>query len=170
MTHDDDDHEPVFVRSRWGTNHYTYNPGNPVGVVLIVASLVAVAGFVLVMQNRASLSGDELRDAVHTAAEALEQEPHTKASFGGYSGAVEDALDDAVANSDSTVGPRVEAVGDSDDYEITGSSPETDTDAAYCMHITQSVAPEGGIGIPTEGGGAVLEEHDLSVSVSEGRC
>ncbi|MEW9517388.1 hypothetical protein [Streptomyces tubercidicus] len=43
--HDDDDYEPVFKKSNWGTNRYVYNPNNPVGVVLIILSVV----FALVM-------------------------------------------------------------------------------------------------------------------------
>jgi hypothetical protein len=166
----DDDHEPVFVRSRWGTSRYVYNPRNPAGVVLILASLAVAAGGLLFMRDSTSLNEDELRDAVHTAAEALEQEPHTDPPYGDYTGLVRDALDDAAADSDSTVGPAVEAVGDSDDYEVTGGYSENDTDAVYCMHIAQSVSPEGGSGIATEDGGIVPDQYDLSVSVSEGRC
>lgn len=41
----EDQDEPVFVRSKWGTNRYVYNPRNPVGRFLIVASvIVAIAG------------------------------------------------------------------------------------------------------------------------------
>ncbi|WP_406000266.1 hypothetical protein [Streptomyces sp. NBC_00829] len=27
----EEEHEPVFIRSTWGTNRYVYNPNNPVG-------------------------------------------------------------------------------------------------------------------------------------------
>ncbi|MEU7607461.1 hypothetical protein, partial [Streptomyces sp. NPDC041003] len=37
MQHDD---EPVFKRSKWGTNRYYYNPRNPVGLALIVITLL----------------------------------------------------------------------------------------------------------------------------------
>lgn len=42
---DDDEYEPVFKKSAWGTNRYVYNSNNPVGIVLIVSSVV----FALVM-------------------------------------------------------------------------------------------------------------------------
>ena len=32
----EEEHEPVFIRSKWGTNRYVYNPNNPVGLSLIV--------------------------------------------------------------------------------------------------------------------------------------
>ncbi|MFD5409235.1 hypothetical protein OG749_41155 [Streptomyces nojiriensis] len=50
MPHDD---EPVFKRSRWGTNRYYYNPANPVGLALIVISLVFAATMLILMSNRA---------------------------------------------------------------------------------------------------------------------
>lgn len=42
---DDDEYEPVFKKSTWGANRYVYNPNNPVGIVLIILSVV----FALVM-------------------------------------------------------------------------------------------------------------------------
>lgn len=35
-----DDDEPIFKKQRWGNPRYTYNPRNPVGMFLIVFSLV----------------------------------------------------------------------------------------------------------------------------------
>ncbi|MFI5831392.1 hypothetical protein ACIA6C_29745 [Streptomyces sp. NPDC051578] len=49
--HDDD--EPVFKRSQWGTNRYYYNPRNPVGLALIVISLLFAATMMIFMANRA---------------------------------------------------------------------------------------------------------------------
>ncbi|MFF2569909.1 hypothetical protein [Streptomyces sp. NPDC058084] len=49
----DDDHEPVFRKSRWGTNRYTYNPRNPIGLALIVGTLVLTGVMLLLMENRA---------------------------------------------------------------------------------------------------------------------
>ncbi|MBN0044191.1 hypothetical protein JS756_08730 [Streptomyces actuosus] len=48
-----DDDEPVFRRSRWGTNRYEYNPDNPVGCTLIVLTVVFVAVMMLLMVNHA---------------------------------------------------------------------------------------------------------------------
>lgn len=50
MPHDD---EPVFKRSRWGTNRYYYNPQNPVGLALIVLSLLFAGTMMILMTNRA---------------------------------------------------------------------------------------------------------------------
>ncbi|WP_328299212.1 hypothetical protein OG389_16325 [Streptomyces sp. NBC_00435] len=50
MHHDD---EPVFKRSKWGTNRYSYNPRNPVGLVLIVITLLFAGTMLILMANRA---------------------------------------------------------------------------------------------------------------------
>lgn len=50
MPHDDD--EPIFKRSKWGTNRYHYNPANPIGAALIVITLVFVATMMILMTNR----------------------------------------------------------------------------------------------------------------------
>lgn len=34
------DREPVFKRSKWGTQRYYYNPRNPIGLTLIIVSLL----------------------------------------------------------------------------------------------------------------------------------
>ncbi|MGW5093851.1 hypothetical protein ACWEQ1_12445 [Streptomyces nodosus] len=49
----DDDREPVFKRSEWGTNRYVYNHRNPVGRALIVLSLGFAALVLLLMHNHA---------------------------------------------------------------------------------------------------------------------
>ncbi|MCM9083085.1 hypothetical protein OG444_31960 [Streptomyces sp. NBC_01232] len=47
------DDEPVFRRSKWGTNRYYYNPNNPIGLALIVITLVFTATMVILIVNRA---------------------------------------------------------------------------------------------------------------------
>ncbi|MCX4807709.1 hypothetical protein OG594_39985 [Streptomyces sp. NBC_01214] len=47
------DDEPVFKRSKWGTNRYYYNPDNPVGLALIVITLLFVGTMMILMANRA---------------------------------------------------------------------------------------------------------------------
>ncbi|MEV8588386.1 hypothetical protein AB0424_15765 [Streptomyces sp. NPDC051180] len=44
--------EPVFKKSRWGANRYAYNPANPVGLALIVITVVVVFTVLLLLQNR----------------------------------------------------------------------------------------------------------------------
>ncbi|MFB0629629.1 hypothetical protein [Streptomyces sp. AB3(2024)] len=46
------DDEPVFKRSKWG-NRYHYNPHNPLGLALIIASLLFTATMLILMANRA---------------------------------------------------------------------------------------------------------------------
>lgn len=50
MQHDD---EPVFIRSRWGTSRYVYNHRNPVGLALIVLTVLFVGTMMILMTNRA---------------------------------------------------------------------------------------------------------------------
>ncbi|MFJ8073777.1 hypothetical protein ACIQ7Q_07510 [Streptomyces sp. NPDC096176] len=46
------DDEPVFKRSTWGTNRYYYNPNNPVGLFLIIASVVFAIVMMVMMEYR----------------------------------------------------------------------------------------------------------------------
>ena len=45
----DDDNEPVFVRSRWGARQYVYNHRSPAGRVLIMLTLIVSAVALLVV-------------------------------------------------------------------------------------------------------------------------
>ncbi|MFF8191826.1 hypothetical protein ACF05L_13460 [Streptomyces bobili] len=47
------DDEPVFKKSAWGTNRYYYNPNNPIGLFLITASVALVMVMMVMMENRA---------------------------------------------------------------------------------------------------------------------
>ncbi|MFI7178923.1 hypothetical protein [Streptomyces spororaveus] len=47
------DREPVFKRSKWGTQRYYYNPRNPIGLTLIIVSLLFAGTMMLLMANRA---------------------------------------------------------------------------------------------------------------------
>lgn len=53
-----DDNEPVFRRSKWGTNHYEYNPRNPVGLALTVLTITVVGVMLLLMHNHAGPFAD----------------------------------------------------------------------------------------------------------------
>ncbi|MET8452636.1 hypothetical protein [Streptomyces sp. NPDC005209] len=48
-----DDNEPIFKRSKWGTNRYQYNPQNPIGFALIIITIVFVGVMLLLMYNHA---------------------------------------------------------------------------------------------------------------------
>ncbi|MFF2406768.1 hypothetical protein [Streptomyces sp. NPDC058092] len=48
----DRDDEPVFIRSKWGTSRYVYNPRNPVGLALILSSLLFAVVMLILMEQR----------------------------------------------------------------------------------------------------------------------
>ncbi|MFE6776521.1 hypothetical protein [Streptomyces sp. NPDC057702] len=52
MPRPDDDYEPVFKKSKWGTNRYVYNADNPVGLALIILSCVVVVVFLYLITAR----------------------------------------------------------------------------------------------------------------------
>ncbi|MFM9373472.1 hypothetical protein [Streptomyces sp. Da 82-17] len=52
MTQGDGDHEPVFKKSRWGTNRYVYNLNNPVGLALAIGSVLFAGVMMLMMETR----------------------------------------------------------------------------------------------------------------------
>ncbi|MEU7278490.1 hypothetical protein AB0A69_06830 [Streptomyces sp. NPDC045431] len=155
----ENDHEPVFVRSKWGTNRYVYNPRNPVGVALIVLSLLFAAGAMYSLRASSQWSEDELRDAVHRAAGTLDGSPQRKYDWTGHSD-YSSLIDDAIRK--TGVGPRfgarVSEVGDETHlYEI-GSD---DTEDVHCMTITEIPGPK------TD---AVSWEVHLDVSVEDHGC
>ncbi len=49
---DEDEYEPVFKKSPWGTNRYVYNANNPIGLALIVISCVVFVVFMYLIQAR----------------------------------------------------------------------------------------------------------------------
>jgi hypothetical protein len=156
--------EPVFIRSR---GHYYYNRRNPIGRVLIVASLL-VAGWLLYDQyDNTYWSEGELRDAVHAAAEDLGAEPRSETHLvRGYESLIRDAIH--ATGEGQEFGVVVTAAGEEgtgdgagpDRFEI--STPDTTT--VYCMSISPP-RPE-----------RSLESHssspviNLTVKVEQGSC
>ncbi|TXS56563.1 hypothetical protein [Streptomyces sp. t39] len=55
--------EPVLKRSRWGTNRYVYNADNPLGMVLIVLSVVVTVIVLVMLQTRSGPFAVEERPA-----------------------------------------------------------------------------------------------------------
>ncbi len=47
------DREPVFKRSKWGTQRYYYNPRNPIGLTLMIITPLLAGTMLLLMANRA---------------------------------------------------------------------------------------------------------------------
>ncbi|MFJ9823563.1 hypothetical protein ACIRSU_04200 [Streptomyces sp. NPDC101160] len=49
-------HEPVFKKSKWGTNRYTYNPDNPIGLALIIGTVLFAVLVLGTMEHRGTPS------------------------------------------------------------------------------------------------------------------
>lgn len=167
MRHDDD-HEPVFIRSKWGTNGYVYNHRNPVGRTLIVLSLLVAGAGLLMMPGRPSFGEGDLRDAVHEATDALAARPHTLSEYGSPAQQIADLIEEAVDDADDSwlPGPdvTVEPMGKHGPYQITASG----TDTAFCMNVARS-AVDAGDGSGSDGD-MYAAEYDLIPSLREGRC
>ncbi|ATW52255.1 hypothetical protein [Streptomyces peucetius] len=135
----DNEHEPVFVRSTWGTNRYVYNPNNPAGLALIVLSLLFAAGAMYSLQSSSEWSDGELRQAVRQAAGTLDAAPTYKSEWTDhvdYSQHIEDAIEKT--GKGPSFGIQVSQTVDGGNvYEITADG----TDAAHCMTITEVPEP-----------------------------
>ncbi|MFB7231433.1 hypothetical protein ACFCY9_27270 [Streptomyces fimicarius] len=162
----DHDDEPIFIRSNWGTSRYVYNPRNPVGMGLIIGSLLFAAGAMYYLRASSSWSEGELRDAVNVAVRELEATPQTLGSWtGGYKSMIRDALEES-GEGPSTGGvvyveeandPYDEAANPSVDlFEVRAK----DVDATFCL----SVSP------PEPEPGMTSVEVSLSITVEEGGC
>ncbi|MEV4682306.1 hypothetical protein [Streptomyces kurssanovii] len=138
---EDHDAEPVFVRSKWGTNRYVYNANNPVGMALIIASLLFAAGAMYSLHDSSSWSEGELHDAVHAAVDSLNAAPQ---QVGGWSGDYEELIADAIEASGEgpehgivSVSPEyydadVAGESDSESFEVTSD----DVDDVYCLRVS----------------------------------
>ncbi|MER7173983.1 hypothetical protein [Streptomyces mesophilus] len=143
----DSDHEPVLVRSKWGTNRYVYNTSSPVGVALIIGSLL-FAGIMLYSLHAGSRwTEDDLRDAVYQAAgdlhgaadpngELLSDSPLAGDSdYNPYAmydqGLIQDAIEDTgIGASSGLVVQDAESGGSG--YEVS----TFDTESTYCIRLT----------------------------------
>ncbi|MFJ6615369.1 hypothetical protein ACIQPT_34410 [Streptomyces sp. NPDC091289] len=165
MSKDHDD-EPIFVRSNWGTSRYVYNPNNPIGLGLIIGSLLFAAGAMYYLFASSSWSEGELRDAVHAAVRDLESEPQTMGSWtGGYKSLIRGALEESGEGPSSGGVVYVEQANDPYDedadrsvdlFEVTAK----DVDATFCLTVSPP-EPE-----PT----LTSVEYSLSITVDEGAC
>ncbi|MFG3407381.1 hypothetical protein [Streptomyces sp. NPDC048142] len=165
MSKDHDD-EPIFVRSKWGTSRYVYNPNNPIGMGLIIGSLLFAAGGLYYLFASSSWSEGEFRDAVHSAVRDLESEQHTMGSWtGGYESLIRDALEESGEGPSAGGGVYVEDANDPydedadrsvDRFEVTAK----DVDTVFCLSVSPP-EPE-----PT----LTSIKVSLSVTVEEGEC
>ncbi|WNI23712.1 hypothetical protein [Streptomyces sp. ITFR-16] len=139
------DDDRVFIRSRWGTNRYVYNPNNPIGRALIVGSLLFAAGGMYWLYHPDLFKGGwdegELRSAVRGASAELSR----GAQSGPGSFMFEDILERRIAAqpdgpSDGVSVDTASSVPVSDpwaggaekaDYTVTARG----TDAAFCVHV-----------------------------------
>ncbi|WP_406330999.1 hypothetical protein [Streptomyces sp. NBC_00203] len=151
------DDEPVFVRSKWGTNRYVYNPNNPLGLVLIIGSLLFAAGGMYYLRASSShpdtsWSEGELRSAVHQAAQDLEKEPQYTDAYLGYGETIKGAVEQT--GKGPSYGVRV-STGPYD-YTVTGDG----TDAKFCMQVIATQFNEPNASVSAK----------LSIDVTDGGC
>ncbi|MEU0371034.1 hypothetical protein ABZ070_12370 [Streptomyces sp. NPDC006283] len=137
----DHDAEPVFVRSKWGTSRYVYNANNPVGMALIVGSLLFAAASMYLLHDESSWSEGELHDAVHAAVKEINGE---SLHVGGYSGSYEEIIADAIEESGEgpehgyvTVSPQSDHSDDDskpqfDQFEVSSG----DVSDIYCLNVS----------------------------------
>ncbi|MFJ3702980.1 MULTISPECIES: hypothetical protein [unclassified Streptomyces] len=162
----DHDDEPVFRRSEWGTTRYVYNPRNPIGLALIIGSLLFAVGALYHLRASSSWSEGELRDAVHSAAGALESEDQKFASWtGGYGSMIRDAIEDSGEGPSTGGAVSVSEVDDTYDQDADATVDRfevstEDVDTVYCLGVSPP-EPE-----PT----LDSVELTLTVTVDEGRC
>ncbi|MGP9020135.1 hypothetical protein ACT1U9_17265 [Streptomyces sp. BR1] len=156
MTTSDREPEPVFTRIN---GRFAYNPANPVGLALIVLTLVVVGVGIYVVNDQTHWSSGELRDAVHQAAHDLDGstqrniDPSEAFSGNDYARTIEDAMNNTDAAQWFTDPVVLRGHGkDPSAYDITGPG----TDAAFCMHLTVT---------PLGNGQAVLRTR-----VTDGTC
>ncbi len=149
MTNSSDDADRIFIRSKWGTSRYVYNPRNPVGRALIVGSLLFVAGGMYLLYHpdlfEAShdWNGSELRDAVTTAAAELSRDTQLGPGSGG--GMYDDILRSGIAEAGhrspdglsvalASEQPRsavLEGGAEQARYTVTADG----TDTAFCLDV-----------------------------------
>ncbi|MFF8591342.1 hypothetical protein ACF061_07805 [Streptomyces sp. NPDC015220] len=171
MTGSQDDSDRVFIRSKWGTNRYVYNPDNPVGVALIVGSLLLAFGGMYWMhrqgQNvgRDGWRGDELRSAVTAASAKLSRQtvfgPGSLVPFESVLQediiALGRGVQNGLAVTPASERPKSRPTGggpEQRDYTVTAEG----TTAAFCVHA---------YAVKREGAAAY---DSVTVSVADGPC
>ncbi|UKY47791.1 hypothetical protein [Streptomyces inhibens] len=145
MTDNRDDADRIFIYSKWG-GRYVYNWNNPIGLALIVGSLLFAIGGLYVLYHPGLLNGSstwdggELRSAVKAASSELSSEakfgPGTinyedilRASIAEHGHSSEDALTITLASEpaqDAMFYGGVEKA----DYTVTADG----TDTAFCLN------------------------------------
>ncbi|MFC5173195.1 hypothetical protein [Streptomyces mutomycini] len=137
----DRDDEPVFIRSKWGTSRYVYNPDNPVGLALIIGSLLFAGVFMYVLHDDSSWSDGELHDAVHSAVRTLEDKEQTVGSWaGGYDRLIDDAIQES-GEGPSVGGLSVSKAHDAYDRDAPAGVDRfevaaEDVDTVYCLGVS----------------------------------
>ncbi|MEV5311578.1 hypothetical protein [Streptomyces sp. NPDC052610] len=125
--HDND--EPVFLRER-GTR-FVYNPRNPIGLALIVLTVVGVIAYMYHLHDSSQWSEDEFRDAVREAEQRLEAEPQRILGFSiGY----EDLIQEAVEEADDA--PEIPLVSVEEIDSTTFEAGTKDVDTSYCLTVS----------------------------------
>ncbi|WMX45804.1 hypothetical protein [Streptomyces roseicoloratus] len=150
------DDEPVFIRSKWGTNRYVYNPNNPVGLALIAITLLVGLGALVIHEFESTWSEGELRDAVRSANRTLDGGIHDPYRHFSISSQIQDAIEQSGEGPDR--GVEVDEEGDGL-YEIT----TVDTKGEFCMRVTATITEKDPVS-------EIFAERTLRTSVTEGPC
>jgi hypothetical protein len=121
--------EPVFVRSKWGTNRYVYNVNNPVGRALIVLALLIAGGVLFGLHAESTWSEGELRDAVRKGVADLEGRRHFTSLDDDHGSLITEAIRETGIGPRYGVDARKEESG-----QYTVSTKDTETE--YCVRVT----------------------------------
>ncbi|MFB6988183.1 hypothetical protein ACFC0C_31590 [Streptomyces sp. NPDC056178] len=139
--------ERIFIRSKWGTNRYVYNPGHPVGRALIVGSLLFGLGGMYLLYHPGLLNGADTWDAgeLRSAVAAATTELSNDARFGPGTVNFEDILEADIAKhghssqhaltvvlaSEPPESALIDGGAEQADYTVTAEG----TDAAFCVEV-----------------------------------
>ncbi|MCC3774959.1 hypothetical protein [Streptomyces sp. UNOB3_S3] len=170
MTDGSDDTDRIFVRSRLGPNRYVYNPENPVGLALIVGSLLFAIGGMYLVHHPGLLSGSntwdggELRSAVNAATAELSSEAQFGPGVINYEDVLRSSIakhghssQDALAVKLASEPPKPVLFEDGvekADYTVTAEG----TDTAFCLRV-YAVKRK-----------LAMRYDALSISISDGAC
>ncbi|MEU9126155.1 hypothetical protein AB0C96_41205 [Streptomyces sp. NPDC048506] len=171
MTESRDDADRIFVRSRWGTNRYVYNPHNPIGCALVVGSLLfAAGGMYLLKHDPGLLSGTEDWDGgqLRSAASAATVELSNDAEFGPGTINYPDILRAAIAKhghgskdaltvtlaSETPESAVFYGGTEKADYSVTAHG----TDTAFCLGVRATMRRQ------------ATHYDSVAISVGDGAC
>ncbi|MFE0705220.1 hypothetical protein [Streptomyces sp. NPDC058872] len=152
--------EPVFVRSRWGTNRHVFNHRNPVGRALIVIVPVAALAALYLLWSGPEWSGAELREGVRTADRTLNGRVYAEHVDPSVGDLIQEAVENSGAGPDGGVDVSKQ-YGTGDSYQIGADG----TGAEFCMRVEKNETARDGSQDAGHG-----RKYVLFTSFTEGSC